>query len=172
MAIYQSLDLPLLDENTWERREEDEIDRGRLIEAMSIHASDEAIDVSPSFARRLHRLSQAKVRSTPSTSHPIPLRGRGPWLAHFVLRMFPFEPVADCLAGYGYETIGYERVFRQRRFASAQEQALVLDTLAEVGVDSRGLEADGWLYARLFLSCPRGEAGFLGPDFDRDYGKA
>ena len=98
--------------------------------------------------------------------------GRGPWLAHFVLRMFPFEPVADCLAGYGYETIGYERVFRQRRFASVQEQALVLDTLAEVGVDSRGLEADGWLYARLFLSCPRGEAGFLGPDFDRDYGKA
>jgi SAM-dependent methyltransferase len=98
--------------------------------------------------------------------------GRDPWLAHFVLRMFPFEPVADCLAGYGYETIGYERVFRQRRFASAQEQALVLDTLAEVGVDSRGLEADGWLYARLFLSCPRGEADFLGPDFDRDYGKA
>lgn len=88
--------------------------------------------------------------------------GRRPWLAHFVLRMFPFDPVADCLAGYGYETVGYERLFRQRRFASAQEQALVLDTLAEVGVDSRGLESDGWFYARLFLSCPRGETGSVG----------
>jgi SAM-dependent methyltransferase len=90
--------------------------------------------------------------------------GRRPWLAHFVLRMFPFDPVADRLAGFGYETIGYERVFRQRRFASAQEQALVLDTLAEVGVDSRGLEADGWFYARLFVSCPHGEADYVGRD--------
>jgi len=78
--------------------------------------------------------------------------------------MFPFDPVADCLAGYGYETVGYDRVFKQRRFASAQEQALVLGTLAEVGVDSHGLEADGWRYARLFVSCPPGEAGSLGRD--------
>jgi SAM-dependent methyltransferase len=96
--------------------------------------------------------------------------GRRPWMAHFVLRMFPFDPVADCLAGFGYETIGYERVFKQRRFASAQEQALVLDTLAEVGVDSRGLESDGWFYARLFLSCPRGEAGYVGRHLDFDLG--
>lgn len=88
--------------------------------------------------------------------------GRRPWQAHFVLRMFPFDPVAECLAGFGYETVGYDRVFRQRRFASAQEQAHVLDTLAEVGVDSRGLEADGWFYARLFVSAPRGEAGSAG----------
>ena len=94
--------------------------------------------------------------------------GRRPWLAHFVLRMFPFDPVADCLAGFGYETIGYERVFKQRRFASAQEQALVLDTLAEVGVDSRGLESDGWFYARLFVSCPRGEADGVGHELDFD----
>ena len=37
----------------------------------------------------------------------------------------------------------------QRRFATDEERTLVLDTLAEVGVDPRGLEADGWLYARL-----------------------
>lgn len=98
--------------------------------------------------------------------------GRRPWMAHFVLRMFPFGPVADCLAGYGYETVGYERVFKQRRFASAQERALVLDTLAEVGVDSRGLEAGGWLYARLFVSCPLGEADRIGRDLGRDYSEA
>jgi carnitine O-acetyltransferase len=28
-------------------------------------------------------------------------------------------------------------------------------TLAEVGVDPTGLEADGWLYAQLFISRPR-----------------
>ncbi|HEX4061581.1 MAG TPA: class I SAM-dependent methyltransferase [Streptosporangiaceae bacterium] len=92
--------------------------------------------------------------------------GRRPWLAHFVLRMFPFDPVADCLAGFGYETVGYGRLFKQRRFASAQEQALVLDTLAEVGVDSHGLEADGWFYARLFVSCLRGESDDVGREFD------
>jgi hypothetical protein len=97
--------------------------------------------------------------------------GHHPWLAHFVLRMFPFEPMTETLAGFGYETVGYERVFKQRRFASAQEQSLILDKLAEVGVDPQGLEADGWLYARLFVSRPLGEAGRdivdLGPGGER-----
>ena len=97
--------------------------------------------------------------------------GRRPWLAHFVLRMFPFDPVADCLAGYGYETVGFEPVFKQRRFASAEEQAHVLGNLVEVGVDPRGLEAEGWLYARLFVSCPRGEAGQIGSDLGRGAGR-
>jgi carnitine O-acetyltransferase len=81
---------------------------------------------------------------------------RRPWMAHFVLRMFPFEPVAESLAGYGYETVHVDRVFRQRRFASPEEQALVLDTLSEAGVDPRGLEDGGWLYAQLYVSRPRG----------------
>src|SRR5439155_19180099 len=81
--------------------------------------------------------------------------GRRPWMAHFVLRMFPFEPVAQCLAELGYETSQAGRVFRQRRFASAEEQARVLDTLSSVGRSPRGLEADGWLYAQLYLSRPR-----------------
>ncbi len=80
---------------------------------------------------------------------------RRPWMAHFVLRMFPFEPVAESLAGLGYETVHIEHVFKQRRFASPQEQSLVLDTLWAVGVDPRGLEADGWLYAQLHVSRPR-----------------
>ncbi|MGP4016607.1 class I SAM-dependent methyltransferase [Saccharopolyspora sp. 5N708] len=78
-----------------------------------------------------------------------------PWMAHFVLRMFPFEPIAHRLAELGYETVPVTGVFKQRRFASAQEQSLVLDTLSTAGVDPRGLEADGWLYAQLHISQPR-----------------
>jgi SAM-dependent methyltransferase len=80
---------------------------------------------------------------------------RRPWMAHFVLRMYPFEPIADVLAGLGYETIHLDRVFKQRRFASSEEQSLVLDTLSTIGLDPRGMEADGWLYAQLYLSRPR-----------------
>lgn len=80
---------------------------------------------------------------------------RRPWMAHFILRMFPFDPIADCLTEYGYETERIEGLFKQRRFASPEEQALVLETLADTGVDSRGREADGWLYAQLYVSRPR-----------------
>ena len=81
---------------------------------------------------------------------------RKPWMAHFVLRMFSFEPVAESLAGSGYETIHIDRVFKQRRFASAEEQSLVFDTMSAAGVDPQGLETDGWLYAQLYVSRPRG----------------
>jgi hypothetical protein len=80
---------------------------------------------------------------------------RRPWMAHFVLRMFPFDPVAESLVRLGYETVRLDGVFRQRRFASVQEQSLVLDTLSATGVDPRGLEAEGWLYAQLYVSRPR-----------------
>jgi carnitine O-acetyltransferase len=80
---------------------------------------------------------------------------RLPWMAHFVLRMFPFEPVAEPLEKLGYSTVRVERVFKQRRFASPEEQSRVLDRLSSNGVDPRGLEADGWLYAQLYLSRPR-----------------
>ncbi|MGQ0842225.1 class I SAM-dependent methyltransferase [Actinokineospora sp.] len=82
-----------------------------------------------------------------------------PWMAHFVLRMFSFDPVADSLADLGYETVPVDRLFPQRRFVSAEEQSLVLDTLSAGGVDPRGLEDDGWFYARLHLSRPRDTGG-------------
>ena len=82
--------------------------------------------------------------------------GRLPWMAHFVLRMFPYDPVAESLAGLGYETVQVEGLFKQRRFASEQEQAQVLGTLSAAGVDPQGLEEDGWMYAQLFLSLPHG----------------
>lgn len=81
--------------------------------------------------------------------------GPPPWMAHCVLRMFSFDPVAERLDAAGYDTVRIERVFRQRKFASAEEQQQVLDTLAEAGVDPTGLEAEGWLCAQLHISRPR-----------------
>lgn len=81
--------------------------------------------------------------------------GGRPWMAHFVLRMFPFDSVERALAGLGYRTILVDEVFKQRRFASPEEQALVLDGMSAAGVDARGLEAEGWLHAQLYLSRPQ-----------------
>jgi carnitine O-acetyltransferase len=83
-----------------------------------------------------------------------------PWMAHFVLRMFPFEPVERALEELGYSTVCADDVFRQRRFASPQEQTQVLETMEEAGIDADGLEADGWLHARLYVSRPTGTTGW------------
>ncbi|MEU9691338.1 class I SAM-dependent methyltransferase [Amycolatopsis japonica] len=88
-------------------------------------------------------------------------RENRPWMAHFVLRMFSYGPVADSLGELDYETTGVEGVFRQRKFASDEEQTQILDNLSVAGVDPRGLEAGGRLYARLFVSRPHGAAGGL-----------
>jgi hypothetical protein len=93
----------------------------------------------------------------PTISRVVAATGRTPWMAHFVLRMFPFDPIADALAGFGYHTVRIDGMFQQRRFISTQEQEQVLDTLAGVGVDPSGWEADGWFYAQLYLSRPRTE---------------
>ncbi|WP_070011899.1 methyltransferase type 12 [Streptomyces abyssalis] len=86
--------------------------------------------------------------------------GHRPWMAHFVLRMFPFGPVERALEELGYSTVCAGDVFRQRRFASPQEQTQVLETMKEAGVDPEGLEADGWLHARLYLSRPSDTSGW------------
>jgi SAM-dependent methyltransferase len=80
--------------------------------------------------------------------------GRRPVMAHFVLRMFSYEPIADSLADLGYETVGVEGLFKQRRFVSEQEQAQILDTVRATGVEPHELETEGWLCAQLHLSRP------------------
>lgn len=80
---------------------------------------------------------------------------RRPWMAHFCLRMFPYDAIAGHLDDLGYETVRVDQPYRQRRFATGQERESVLDRLAELGIDSRGLEADGWFYAQLHISRPR-----------------
>ncbi|WP_280269984.1 class I SAM-dependent methyltransferase [Nocardia wallacei] len=79
---------------------------------------------------------------------------RRPWMAHFVLRMFDFEPIAKQLAELGYRIERVPGTFRQRRFASEDEQAHVLNTLSANGIDPTGLEAEGWLHAQLHLCVP------------------
>jgi hypothetical protein len=94
--------------------------------------------------RTLRRIADAALRA----GRPLP------WMAHSCLRMVPYGPVADSLGELGYETMRIDGVFRQRRFASAQERSGVLDSLAAAGIDPEGLEADGWLYAEIHLSIP------------------
>jgi hypothetical protein len=80
---------------------------------------------------------------------------RKPWMAHFVLRMFPFDEIDAALEGFGYVTEKVEnQTFVQRRFASEEEQEQVLHRLSELGIDARGLEADGWYHAEAFISRP------------------
>jgi carnitine O-acetyltransferase len=90
----------------------------------------------------------------PTISRIVAAADRPPWMAHFVLRMFPYDAIADALAGFGYRTVRTDGMFRQRRFASVEEQEQVSDTLAGVGVDQSGWESEGWFYAQLHVSRP------------------
>lgn len=93
---------------------------------------------------------------------PAVSQGRPPWFANFVLRLFPFERIADSLSDWGYVTEKLEgRTFAQRRFVSEDEQQMVLDRLQEHGVDPTGKETDGHLHAEFFLSRPAREAAEL-----------
>lgn len=80
---------------------------------------------------------------------------RRPWMAHFVLRMFPFDRIKKVLEKFGYVTEKVEtQTFLQRRFASQEERRQVLARLGGLGIDAAGLEADGWYHAEAFISCP------------------
>lgn len=79
---------------------------------------------------------------------------RAPVMAHFVLRMFPYDPITECLDEFGYRTVQLDGLFKQRRFASVDEQEHVLETICGLGVDPSGVETTGWLYAQLYLSLP------------------
>jgi SAM-dependent methyltransferase len=90
---------------------------------------------------------------------PAVTRNRPPWLANFVLRMFPFEPIEETLNDWGYVTEKLEgRTFVQRRFSSAEEQEQVLEQLHEQGIDPTGKETEGHLLAEFFLSRPMSDA--------------
>jgi hypothetical protein len=84
--------------------------------------------------------------------------GKAPWMAHFVLRMFPFDEFEDLFAEHGYVTEKLPGTYRQRRFASPEEAARVLDNLAALGIDPSGVEAEGWYHAEFHLSRPAQDA--------------
>ncbi len=82
-----------------------------------------------------------------------------PWLAMFVLRMFPYEAAAATLASGGLVTEKLRGMtFVQRRFQSENEFREVLARLDELGIDPQGLESEGLLHADFHLSRPRTEA--------------
>ena len=89
---------------------------------------------------------------------PAVMRGRPPWLANFVLRMFPFDGIERTLREHGYVTEKLENhTFVQRRFASEEEQEQVLGHLRDQGIDPTGKESEGYLLAEFYLSRPAAE---------------
>lgn len=85
-----------------------------------------------------------------------------PWVASFVLRMFPYDPIAASLAHVGLATEHLSSTtFVQRRFHSEQECRRVTDRLLALGIDPEGKESEGLLHANFFLSRPEDEAASL-----------
>ena len=86
---------------------------------------------------------------------PTLTQGRPPWIANFVLRLFPFDAIEATLNDWGYVTEKLEgQTFVQRRFASADEQEQVLEQLGDQGIDPTDKEAGGHLVAEFYLSRP------------------
>ena len=78
-----------------------------------------------------------------------------PWVISFVLRMFPFDKLAQALEEYGLVTEKLAgATFVQRRFRDVHEFESSLEALAARGIDTTGMEADGLFQADLFLSRP------------------
>ncbi len=89
---------------------------------------------------------------------PAVSQGQPPWIANFVLRMFPFDAIEETLNERGYVTEKLEgQTFFQRRFASAKEQEHALEQLRDQDIDPTSKEADGHLLAEFYLSRPRND---------------
>lgn len=81
--------------------------------------------------------------------------GRMPWVVNFVLRMFPYTPIAEELSRVGLVTEKLAGVtFVQRRFHSEEEASGTLQMLDQRGVSVGGKEVEGLLHAELFVSRP------------------
>jgi SAM-dependent methyltransferase len=85
-----------------------------------------------------------------------------PWVASFVLRMFPYDKIDAML---GYAGLVTEKLsgatFVQRRFESESECLDVLKRLEDLGIDPQHKEATGLLHAEFYLSrSEQDRAGF------------
>jgi hypothetical protein len=78
-----------------------------------------------------------------------------PWVANLVLRMFPYDRIAETLANFGLVTEKLDGVtFVQRRFHSEAEYDQTLHALKRQGIETAGKEADGLFHAELYVSRP------------------
>ncbi len=90
---------------------------------------------------------------------PVITEDRQPWIANFVLRLFPFDAIAKSMDKWGYVTEKLEdQTFFQREFASDDEHEKVLEQLRDQGVDPTGHEAEGNFLAEFYLSRPKKDA--------------
>jgi SAM-dependent methyltransferase len=86
-------------------------------------------------------------------------KGREPWAANFVLRMFPFDDIDRTLAAQGLVTERYEgATFVQRRFADRDEMEKAVMAVEARGLDTDGFETEGLYHSNLFVSRPPQEA--------------
>lgn len=81
-----------------------------------------------------------------------------PWVASFVLRMFPYNSIIHELDGKGLLTEKLlEHEFIQRDFETDEEKSHVMERLDAIDIDPAGKEAEGKYYADFFLSRPEEE---------------
>lgn len=88
--------------------------------------------------------------------HMLDCQGGGkPWIASFVLRMFPYEGIADSLSARGYVTEKLQgQFFAQRRVADDAEWHHMLDALRRRRLAPTEAENAGIFQAEFFLSRP------------------
>lgn len=90
---------------------------------------------------------------------PVITQGQRPWLANFVLQLFPFDAIEATLNKWGYVTEKLEgHTFVQRQFVSTDEQKQALDRLRDRGIEPTGQEAKNRLLAEFYLSRPAADA--------------
>ncbi|KAI8158013.1 hypothetical protein K4K49_000384 [Colletotrichum sp. SAR 10_70] len=79
------------------------------------------------------------------------------WIVTFVLRVFSFNEIADVLEeNHGLVTEKIPgHLFRQRRFTTREEQSAAVADVRARGLDTKGLEEDGWFYAECYVTRPR-----------------
>ena len=83
---------------------------------------------------------------------------RPAWVASFVLRMFPYNRIANTLAGYGLETEKFDgATFVQRRFNDPSEMEAAVTRVEALGIDTQGFETEGVYHADLYVSRPAAE---------------
>lgn len=83
---------------------------------------------------------------------------RKPWVVSFVLRMFPYDRIAEAMAERGLVTEKLAgATFVQRRFRDTAEFQQTLAALTTMELDITGLEADGLLQAELYVSRPEAD---------------
>lgn len=96
-------------------------------------------------------------RSIESILSRIPL-SRTPWFAAFALRTAPIDPVAHALRDLGLELATLTgRTVRQRRFTDDSERDKALAAIRQRGLQTEGVESDGYWHASLYVGHPPGE---------------